>query len=195
MLFVSNVKRSTLIKMAGIGLAILPLMWFTLHDYQKNRILTLFSPDADVLGKGWNVEQANIAIGSGQFFGRGFGYGSQSHLNFLPMQHTDFAFAVLAEEMGFLGSVILIGLYFLLLYRVLAIAKSSRDSFGMFIATGTAVMFFVHIFVNIGMNIRLMPATGIPLPFISAGGTAILINLAAIGILESIYSRHKKIDF
>ncbi|OIP24136.1 rod shape-determining protein RodA [bacterium CG2_30_37_16] len=196
MLFVSNIKRSTLLKIFLIILAMLPLMWFTLHDYQRNRISTLFSGSAsDPLDKGWNVEQALIAIGSGQVYGRGMGYGPQSHLNFLPMQHTDFAFAVLAEEMGFLGAVILLMLFAVLLYRMIIIAKLSRDTFGMFIASGTAVMFFAHVFINIGMNIRIMPVTGIPLPFISAGGTAIIVNLIAVGLLESIYIRHKKIDF
>ncbi|KKQ95275.1 MAG: Rod shape-determining protein RodA [candidate division CPR2 bacterium GW2011_GWC1_39_9] len=196
MLFVSNIKRSTLVKVFLVILAMLPLMWFTLHDYQRNRILTFSGgSNSDSLDKGWNVEQALIAIGSGQIYGRGMGYGPQSHLNFLPMQHTDFAFAVLAEEMGFLGAVILLLLFAVLLYRIITIAKLSRDTFGMFIASGAAVMFFSHIFINIGMNVRIMPVTGIPLPFISAGGTAIITNLIVIGLLESIYIRHKKIDF
>jgi len=185
MLFVSNIKRSTLVKVFLVILAMLPLMWFTLHDYQRNRILTFSGgSNSDSLDKGWNVEQALIAIGSGQIYGRGMGYGPQSHLNFLPMQHTDFAFAVLAEEMGFLGAVILLLLFAVLLYRIITIAKLSRDTFGMFIASGAAVMFFSHIFINIGMNVRIMPVTGIPLPFISAGGTAIITNLIVIGLLE-----------
>lgn len=195
MLFVSNIKRSTLLKMGGGSLALMPGFWFVMQDYQKGRILSFIKPSADALDKGWNVQQALIAIGSGRFFGRGLGYGPQSHLNFLPMQHTDFAFAVLAEEMGFLGAAILIGLFFLLIYRILNISKISRDSFGMFIAVGVAIMMFTHVFINIGMNLRIMPVTGIPLPFISAGGTSIVINLIAIGILQSIYMRHKKIDF
>lgn len=195
MLFVSSVKRLTLLKISTAALAFLPVVWLMLHDYQRNRILTLFNPSDDALGKGWNVTQAVIAIGSGQIFGRGFGYGSQGHLNFLPMKHTDFAFAVLAEEMGFLGVGIIIALFLTLVYRIIAIARNSRDNFGMFMAVGAATMFCFHVFVNIGMNTRIMPVTGIPLPFISYGGTAILINLAVIGLLQSIHIRHKKIAF
>jgi rod shape determining protein RodA len=195
MLFVSNVKRITLLKVGLVGLLTTPLGWLALKDYQKQRILTFLNPEADVLGKGWNVSQAVIAIGSGRLFGRGLGYGPQSHLNFLPMQHTDFAFAVLAEEMGFIGVFILLSLFFILLMRIIMIASESRDNFGMFISVGVAMMIAFHIFVNIGMNLRLMPVTGIPLPFISYGGTALLSNFLAIGLLQSIFSRRKQIDF
>jgi rod shape determining protein RodA len=195
MLFISNVKRITLLKIGLAGILTTPLGWLMLRDYQKERILSFLSPEADVLGKGWNVSQAVIAIGSGRLFGRGLGYGPQSHLNFLPMQQTDFAFAVLAEEMGFIGVFILLSLFFIMLIRTIKIASESRDNFGSFISVGVAMMIAFHVFVNIGMNLRLMPVTGLPLPFISYGGTSLLTNLLAIGLLQSIYARRKQIDF
>jgi len=195
MIFVSNIKRLTLLKIGLVGLLATPIGWLILKDYQKQRILTFLNPESDILGSGWNISQAVIAIGSGRLFGRGLGYGPQSHLNFLPMQQTDFAFAVLAEGMGFMGVFILLSLFFIMLTRIIKVASESRDSFGMFMSVGIAMMIAFHIFVNVGMNLRLMPATGLPLPFISYGGTALLTNLLAIGLLQSIFSRRKQIEF
>lgn len=195
MLFVSNAKKIYLVFIGAAGAASLPVMWTFLHEYQKHRILTFINPAADPQGTGWNVNQAMIAIGSGQLWGRGLGHGSQSQLNFIPEKHTDFVFASLAEEMGFLGVSVLLGLFLIFFYRGIRIAVLARDFFGTYLAVGILSIFFVHVFVNIGMNMGIMPVTGIPLPFISYGGTPILVDLAAIGILESIYSRYKKIDF
>ncbi len=195
MLLASNAKRLHIGLMAGMGVAGLPLVWLLLADYQKARVFTFLNPTADPQGAGWNVNQAMIAIGSGQLWGRGLGHGSQSQLNFIPEKHTDFVFASLAEEMGFVGVSLLLGLFLILVYRGTRIAVLARDFFGTYLAVGLLAMLFIHIFVNIGMNMGIMPVTGIPLPFVSYGGTAIIVDLAAIGLLESIYRRYKKIDF
>lgn len=195
MLLVSNAKRIYLMLFGALGLFSLPVVWSFLHDYQKHRVLTFLNPAADPQGTGWNVNQAMIAIGSGQLWGRGLGHGSQSQLNFIPEKHTDFVFASMAEEMGFVGVSLLLALFGLLFFRGIKIAVLARDFFGTYLAIGILSMLFVHVFVNIGMNMGLMPVTGIPLPFISYGGTPILVDMMAIGILESIYRRYKKIDF
>lgn len=195
LLLVSNAKKIYLAFFAGAGLAALPLFWSVMKQYQRQRVLTFLNPSADPQGAGWNVTQAMIAIGSGQIFGQGLGRGSQSQLNFIPEKHTDFIFASLAEEMGLLGVFFLIGLFAILFFRGIRIAVLARDFFGTYLAIGILAMFFVHVFVNIGMNMGIMPVTGIPLPFISYGGTPVLVDLFAVGILMSVYSRYKKIDF
>lgn len=195
LLLVSNARRLYVAIMAAAGISSLPLFWLLMKDYQKQRILTFMNPTADPQGAGWNVNQAMIAIGSGQFWGQGLGKGSQSQLNYIPEKHTDFIFASLAEEMGFVGVLVLIGLFGLLFFRGIRIAILARDFFGTYLTIGILSMLFVHVFVNIGMNMGIMPVTGIPLPFISYGGTPILVDMAAIGILLSIHSRYKKIDF
>lgn len=195
LLFFSNAKKIYLAIMGGAGILSLPVIWLFLHDYQRQRVLTFMNPTADPQGAGWNVTQAMIAIGSGQFWGRGLGHGTQSQLNFIPEKHTDFIFAAMAEEMGFLGVSVMLLLYGVLFLRGTRIAILARDFFGTYLAIGIMAMLFVHVFVNIGMNMGLMPVTGIPLPYISYGGTPILVDLAAIGVLESIYMRYKKIDY
>jgi rod shape determining protein RodA len=195
MLLVSNAKKIYL-ALAGIaGIATLPAVWFFMKDYQKQRVLTFINPTIDPQGAGWNVNQAMIAIGSGQLWGRGLGHGTQSQLNFIPEKHTDFIFAALAEEMGFIGVLVLLFLFGVLFFRGIRIAILARDFFGTYLTIGILAMLFVHVFVNIGMNMGVMPVTGIPLPFISYGGTPILVDLMGVGILLSIYSRYKKIDF
>ncbi len=195
MMAVSNIKKIYLGLMAAAAAVLAIPGYELLHDYQKQRILTFLNPAADPMGSGWNVNQAMIAIGSGQFWGRGLGHGPQSQLNFVPFKHTDFVFAALAEEMGFVGAAAVIGLFAVLLYRALKIAQLARDYFGMFLATGIFAILFFHIFINIGMNLGIMPVTGIPLPLLSSGGTSVVVTLLSIGILESIYIRYKKIDF
>ncbi len=195
MIVVSNIKKIYLGMMAGIAMVLAIPGYELLHDYQKQRILTFLNPAADPMGSGWNVNQAMIAIGSGQFWGRGLGHGPQSQLNYVPFKHTDFVFAALAEEMGFVGAFSVIGLFTVILYRSLRIAQCARDYFGMFLATGIFATLFFHIFINIGMNLGIMPVTGIPLPLLSSGGTSVVVTLLEIGILESIYIRYKKIDF
>lgn len=196
MLLVSNIKKRYVAAVAGLGFAAMPIVYqFFLKDYQKHRILTFLNPAADPTGTGWNVAQAKIAIGSGQLWGRGLGHGPQSQLNFVPFKHTDFIFAALAEETGFVGAFAIILLFAVILFRALRIAMLSRDYFGMFMATGIFAMLFFHIVINIGMNLGVMPVTGIPLPLVSSGGTSVVITLLCIGILESIFIRYKKIDF
>ncbi len=195
MLLASNANRTYIWALSALGLVSLPVIWFFLAQYQKDRVLTFLNPTADPMGAGWNVSQSMIAVGSGQLWGRGLGHGTQSQLNFIPEKHTDFIFAMIAEEMGFLGVAVLLALYLLLFYRGFKVAIQARDFFGTYIAVGVLAMYFVHILINVGMNVGLMPVTGIPLPFISYGGTAIIVNLAGVGLLLSVHRRYKKIDF
>lgn len=178
-----------------VGLALSPVAWQQLKPYQKQRVQVFINPELDVNKTGYNVRQAEIAVGNGGLMGRGFGQGSQSQLNFLPVSHTDFIFAGYAEATGFVGSLFLIGLYILLIWRAISIAEISKDKFGRFVACGIAAMFAIQVFVNIGMNIRLLPVTGVPLPLVSYGGTSLFISMIALGILESIMLRHKRISF
>jgi rod shape determining protein RodA len=181
--------------MGVIAALLAPVAYLNLHDYQKTRIKVFLSPQHDETGQGYNVRQAAIAIGSGGLIGQGLGQGSQSQLNFLPVAHTDFIFAGLAEATGLLGSAIILGLYSILTARIFRVAERAKDEFGSFLALGIGIMFAFQILINIGMNLGLVPVTGIPLPFVSSGGTSLIVSLAAIGILQSIYIRHKKITF
>lgn len=181
--------------MGLIGAIMLPIGYSQLQDYQKHRITTFLAPESDLAGKGYNVRQATIAIGSGGMFGQGLGQGSQSQLNFLPVAHTDFIFAGLAEATGLVGGLILLGLYIALIARTFRVAELAKDHFGMYLASGIGIMIAFQVFVNIGMNLGVLPVTGIPLPFVSFGGTSLIISMASIGLLESIYARHKKISF
>lgn len=183
------------VSLIGVGLALTPVAWQQLKPYQKQRVQVFLNPELDVAKTGYNVRQSEIAVGNGGLMGRGFGQGSQSQLNFLPVAHTDFIFAGYAEATGFVGSVFLVGLYVLLVWRALTIAEMAKDTFGRFVACGIAAMFTVQVFINIGMNIRLMPVTGVPLPLVSYGGTSLFICMIALGILESIMLRHKRISF
>ena len=194
-LFVAGISWRILGTMTGISLLAMPLLWHFLHDYQKSRIMVLINPDADPLGAGYHVIQSQIAIGSGKFLGKGLFSGSQSQLNFLPENHTDFIFAVIGEEMGFIGSFVLILVYGYLLYRTLRIAGEAQDDFGMLLASGIASMWAFHLLVNVGMTMGIMPVTGVPLPFVSYGLSSLLTNLSAVAILMNIYIRRRKISF
>lgn len=185
----------TLAVILALFVIAVPLAWGHLKPYQKSRVSTFLNPASDPEGQGYNVRQALIAVGSGGLIGRGFGQGSQTVLNFLPVPHADFIFAGYAEATGFVGSMILLGLYAFLILRVLAIARESTDPFGQLVAIGIATKLLFQVTVHIGINVGLLPVTGIPLPFMSYGGTAIIVDLAAIGILESIHIRHKKFVF
>lgn len=166
-----------------------------IHDYQRNRILTFLDPNLDPYGKGYNVRQAQITVGSGGLLGNGLGRGSQSQLRFLPKPHTDFIFAGIAESFGFLGSLVLVGLYAYLIIKIINIGNLARDNFGMLICIGAASMFLFQVLVNIGMNLGLAPVTGIPLPFSSYGGSSLAAYLFLIGLVQSVFIRHKKISF
>lgn len=163
--------------------------------YQRQRIEVFLNPNLDPAGTGYNITQSKIAIGSGGIFGRGLGQGSQSQLQFLPVAHTDFIFAGTAEALGFVGSVTMLLLLALVIYRAYIIAQLSQDRFGMYLALGIATLFLYQTFINVGGNLGLVPITGIPLPFVSSGGTAIIMALISVGLLQSIYLRHKKIRF
>lgn len=195
MILISPVPKGYVLALLVAGLLLMPVGLHFLQPYQRDRLTVFINPAADPLGRGFNVVQASIAVGSGQMYGRGLAAGSQSQLNFLPSQHTDFIFAVLAEKLGFVGAALILTLFTLLIARMIIIAYRSRDRFGMFMATGVATMFLFHVLVNVGMNMGIMPVTGIPLPLISYGGTSLIVGLGAIGLVQSIAVRHKKISF
>ncbi len=169
------------------GLAAIPVAWQFLHSYQKQRVLTFFNPENDPLGSGYHILQSKIAFGSGGVFGKGFLQGTQSHLNFLPEMQTDFIFTMLAEELGLVGGLALLGLYLLLIIYGVAIALRSRNHFGRLIAMGLTINLFLYIFINMAMVMGLIPVVGVPLPLISYGGTALLTVMGALGIVMSVY--------
>ncbi len=180
---------------AGAVAAVAPIavaMWFfVMHDYQKRRVLTFINPESDPLGAGWNIIQSKAAIGSGGVFGKGWLLGTQSHLDFLPESHTDFIIAVLAEEFGLIGVCLLLLLYILLIARGLVITVQAQTLFGKLLAGGLTMTFFVYVFINIGMVSGLLPVVGVPLPFISYGGTSLITLLSSFGILMSIHTHRK----
>jgi len=186
MLFVVGVKIKYLVFTFFAALSSVPVLWIFLKDYQKNRLILFLNPNLDPLGGGYNVIQSRIAIGSGGFLGNGIFSGLQSQLNFLPAQHTDFIFSVVGEELGFLGVIFLLGLYVIMLWRGIKIALEARDLLGTLLATGAVSFLFFHIVVNIGMAMGMLPATGLPLPFLSYGGSFMISNLIAIGILLNV---------
>lgn len=185
----AEVERGALIKIFAAGLVSIPVLWFYLRDYQRVRLLTLFNPETDPLGAGYHAIQSKIAIGSGGFWGKGLFAGTQSQLNFLPEKHTDFIFSVFAEETGFIGVAVLLCLYLIIILKGLNIAFRSSDRFGLFLALGIVGSMAFYIIINIGMTIGLFPITGIPLPFLSYGGSALITNFFAIGLLLNIEMR------
>ncbi len=166
-----------------------------LKDYQVNRLIVFLNPGVDPYGIGYNLIQSKIAVGSGQLTGKGLFAGTQNQLNFLPEKHTDFIFSVFGEEFGFIGVLILLLLFLFLLWQILQVARQAKDNFGRLLSTGVAAMFLFHIVENIGMTMGVMPITGIPLPFISYGGTYMVISLIAIGLVINVNIRKKKILF
>lgn len=195
MLFVSQIKLSLLRNIALLGVVLAPIGWHFLKDYQKSRISVFLNPNADPFGAGYHIIQSKIAIGSGMLFGKGLFQGTQSQLDFLPENHTDFIFSVIGEELGFLGCLFILFLYFVLVYRALMIAKECKDNFGMLLATGITAMWSFQILVNVGMTCGIMPVTGIPLPFMSYGVSALTTNMMALGIILSIYMRQQTMIF
>lgn len=184
-----KIERKTFYCLLGSGMVCVPLVWFVLKDYQKKRILTFFNPDRDPLGAGYHIIQSKIAIGSGMITGKGYLEGTQNALSFLPEQHTDFIFSVLAEEWGFLGAGFLLFLFFMLIFSGLKIAHGCKDPFGTMLAFGITAMIFFHVFINIGMVMGLLPVVGVPLPLISYGGSSMITIMLSIGILISISMR------
>jgi rod shape determining protein RodA len=175
----------------GLAAAAAPLAWFSLHDYQRQRLLMLLNPQSDPLGAGYHIIQSQIAIGSGGVFGKGWMNGSQAQLDFLPERSTDFIFAVIGEELGLLGQLLLLGLYLGIVGRALFLANECRDTFGRLVAGSVGLTFFVYVFVNTGMVTGLLPVVGVPLPLVSYGGTSMVTLLAGFGILMSIHTHRK----
>ncbi|BCV65620.1 rod shape-determining protein RodA [Shewanella carassii] len=194
-LFLSGMSWAIVGGFIAAVLALLPILWFFLmHDYQRNRVMTLLDPEADPLGTGYHIIQSKIAIGSGGLWGKGWLDGTQSQLEFLPERHTDFIFAVIGEEFGLIGSLLLLALYLYVIGRGLVIASRAQTSFARLLAGSLTLTFFVYVFVNIGMVSGILPVVGVPLPLISYGGTSMLTLMAAFGILMSIHTHRRFID-
>jgi rod shape determining protein RodA len=174
-----------------LAASIWPMWHYVLHDYQRQRVLTLFNPESDPQGAGWNIIQSKTAIGSGGMYGKGWLDGTQSHLDFLPESHTDFIIAVFAEEFGFIGVLLLLGLYLLIVARGLAIAINAQDSFRRLLAGSITFTFFIYVFVNIGMVAGLLPVVGVPLPLVSLGGTSLVTLMLGFGLLMSISTEQR----
>jgi rod shape determining protein RodA len=184
-----KIRWSSLLTIGLAGAAAVPLLWGFLKEYQKRRILTFFNPDLDPLGAGYHLIQSKIAIGSGGIMGKGFMKGTQCKLGFLPEQQTDFIFSVLGEEWGLVGSLFVIGFYFILILWGLRIAVQAKDRFGAVLAFGVVAMLFWHVFINIGMVLGMMPVVGIPLPLVSYGGSFMISTLIGIGLLLNVSMR------
>lgn len=195
MLFASRISIKKSLVLLLIILLILPLSWLFLQNYQRQRITGFLQPETDPLGKGYNLIQSTIAVGSGQIWGRGLGRGTQSRLQFLPEHRTDFIFAAIAEEMGFLGSTVILVIYFYLLISLLRVASQTQDKFSYLMVTGVFSFILFQTFVNIGMNIGILPITGITLPLISYGGSSLIVTLACLGLVSSISKNVKRLDF
>lgn len=190
MVLFTKVKRWIVVTAIAAGIVALPIAWkFVLHDYQKNRILTFLSPTNDPRGTGYNSIQSKIAVGSGRFFGKGFMKGTQSQLEFLPERHTDFIYSVLSEEHGFVGSILVMGLFCYLFITGIRIATNARDKFGALLSVGVLCYVFWHMFVNMGMVIGLLPIVGVPLPLLSYGGSSMLTTMAGLGLVSSVAYR------
>ncbi|AZC25856.1 Rod shape-determining protein RodA [Pseudomonas sessilinigenes] len=191
-LFMGGLRWRWIIGVLAAAVPVAIAMWmFIMHDYQKQRILTFLDPESDPLGTGWNIIQSKAAIGSGGVFGKGWLLGTQSHLDFLPESHTDFIIAVLGEEFGLVGICALLLIYLLLIGRGLVITAQAQTLFGKLLAGSLTMTFFVYVFVNIGMVSGLLPVVGVPLPFISYGGTSLVTLLSAFGVLMSIHTHRK----
>jgi rod shape determining protein RodA len=187
--WVAGLRIATAVRFTLFGAALAPLGYFLLEDYQRRRLFTFINPDADPLGAGYQIVQSKIAVGSGGLVGKGLFSGSQSQLQFLPAQHTDLIVAVLGEELGFLGVSAALGLYLLVLLRILQIGRQSRDRLGSFICAGVAALLLYHLAVNVGMVIGFAPITGIPLPMLSYGGSSALTTGIAFGLVLSVRTR------
>jgi rod shape determining protein RodA len=184
-----GVEWKALILVAITGSLLAPFSWFFLKDYQKERILTFFDPESDPLGSGYHILQSIIAVGSGGFFGKGFLKGTQSQLRFLPEHQTDFIFSVFAEEWGFVGALVLLILFLALLVWGLKIARQSRDYIGTLIAYGVTMLIFWEVVINVGMVVGFFPVVGIPLPFMSYGGSSMVVMMISVGMLMSVSMR------
>jgi len=193
--YVAGVPYRYFLGLLAVALAAAPVAWLTMQGYQRQRILTFLNPQSDPLGDGYNAIQALISVGSGGALGRGFLSGSQSQLHFLRVQYADFIFSVVGEELGFLGVTGMLLLFALLLLRGLRAARVSRETFGRLLCCGVVAAIAYQLVVNVGMNVGLLPVTGIPLPMISFGGTSLVTFMGSLGILESVIMHHRKFGF
>lgn len=192
LMFTAKLSWKYIVPITALAIASLPFIYkYALSEYQQKRIQVFFNPDLDPLNRGYNVIQSKIAVGSGQLWGKGFLQGTQNQMGYLPTKNTDFIFSVVSEEWGFIGAVILVIALFTLIYRCLKIAQKADNSYGRYICVGVAAMFLFHVFENVGMCIGLMPVTGIPLPLISYGGTSVVTNMIAIGLVLSVNYHNK----
>ncbi len=191
LILLTGIKRSHLFLLLTLLLISSLILWlFIFQGYQKERIQVFLNPSLDPLGSGYNITQAIIAIGSGKIFGKGLAFGSQSQLKFLPESQTDFIFAVLAEELGLAGIILLFVLFGFLFFRLIKIAKEVHDNFALYLIISISILFFTQLIINIGGNLGLLPITGITLPFLSYGGSSLLVNMALVGLVESIIIRN-----
>jgi len=193
-LFLAGLSWKLLVGLGLAGSASLPFLWSMMHDYQRQRVLTLFDPSQDPLGAGYHTIQSTIALGSGGFMGKGWLNGTQSHLDFLPERTTDFIFAVYAEEFGLVGNVVLMVLFLLVIGRGLVIAANAPTLFTRLLAGAITLTFFTYAFVNMGMVAGILPVVGIPLPLISYGGTSLVTILFGIGLLMSIHTHRRLVQ-
>ena len=193
-IFLSGLKKRYLAVAFGLFLAYLPLMWANMHPFQKNRVLAFLNPGSDPTGSGYHLIQSKIAIGSGGLFGKGWLNSTQGQLDFLPERTTDFIFAILAEEFGFLGISLLIGIYLFIIGRGIMIAINAQDLFSRLLASSISLTFFVYVFVNIAMTTGLLPVVGIPLPLISSGGTSMLTIMVGLGMLMSVQTHRRLVE-
>jgi rod shape determining protein RodA len=190
-LFLSGIRWRIILAFITLCASALPVLWYVMHDYQRQRVLTFLNPESDPLGSGYHIIQSKIAIGSGGIFGQGWLQGTQSHLEFLPERSTDFIFAVIAEEFGLLGVGLLLFWYLLVAGRGLFIASQAQTSFARLLAGSISITFLVYVFVNVGMVTGLLPVVGVPLPLVSYGGTSMVTLLAGFGILMSIHTHRR----
>lgn len=195
MIFVSGFKFKWFFALGSAFVCMLPVFWTVLQDYQKNRIRVFLNPELEPFGSGYHVIQSKIAVGSGGLFGKGWLAGTQSQLNFLPENHTDFIFAVAGEEFGFMGAALIITLYLIIVWRGVIIALNADDDFGTLLAVGIVSMFMFHVMVNVGMTVGIMPVTGVPLPFLSYGVSSLITNLMLISLLLNIRLHEQKLQF
>jgi len=189
MVFAAGARKNHIVAVVLAGIAMSPFAWKIMKPYQRARILVFLDPGRDPMGAGYSVVQSKIAIGSGGLLGKGWLHGSQTQLEFLPEKHTDFIFALIGEELGFVGALLVLTLFGLMIARAIRITYRAKDSLGQLIAVGFTTMLLIHVFVNIGMTMGIMPVVGLPLPFISYGGSALLVNMIGCGFILNVGMR------
>jgi rod shape determining protein RodA len=196
LLWASGLETRHIVLFGVIGIALIVIGFPFLADYQQERVFTFLFPDPnETFGNNYNVTQARISVGAGGWFGQGYGQGSQVQLRFLKVRHTDFIFSALANELGFVGALVVLALLAFVMYRCLRAGRLSKDTFGALICYGVTAFLFFHTAANIGMNLNLIPVTGLPLPFLSMGGSSLLSMLLGVGLVESVVLRHKALEF